>query len=117
VRVNDAGSAAPYGGVSVDRIGTVEAKEEEMLTGIRKTIIAGLLAGFAALLIAAPASAMQPEGGKAGSQSRHLSAVSARVGGFGANTLYAIGCANGTIPGPTGGDNNNYDYFGDPCGS
>jgi hypothetical protein len=89
-----------------------------MLTGIQKAIVAGMLAGFAALFVAAPASAMLPEGGKAGSHSpRQLSAVSARSGGFGANTLYAIGCANGTIPGTTGGDNNNYDYFGDPCGS
>jgi hypothetical protein len=39
--------------------------------------------------------------------------MSARSTGFGSNTLYAIGCANGTIPGTTGGDNN--DYFRHPC--
>jgi hypothetical protein len=27
-----------------------------------------------------------------------------------------VGCANGTIGDRTmGGDNNNYDYYGDPC--
>jgi hypothetical protein len=88
-----------------------------MLTGIRKIIVAGVLAGFAALFVAAPAPAMLPEGGKAASHSpRHLSALSARSTGFGSNTLYAIGCGNGSIPGTTGGDNNNYDYFRHPCG-
>ena len=33
----------------------------------------------------------------------------------GANAVYTIGCKNGTIPGTTGGDNNNYDYYGNPC--
>jgi hypothetical protein len=50
VRANDGGSAAPYGERSVDRIGTVEPKEEDMFTGIRKTMVAGVLAGFAALV-------------------------------------------------------------------
>jgi hypothetical protein len=33
-----------------------------------------------------------------------------------ASSIFAIGCTNGTIPGATGGDNNNYDYYGSPCG-
>ncbi len=34
-----------------------------------------------------------------------------------ANAYYAIACKNGTISGATGGDNNNYDYYGNPCAS
>ena len=32
------------------------------------------------------------------------------------STLYAQGCQNGTVPDRTmGGDNNNYEYYGDVC--
>ena len=34
-----------------------------------------------------------------------------------ANAEMLSGCAEGTVPGPTGGDNNNYDYCGDACAS
>lgn len=33
-----------------------------------------------------------------------------------ANGVYAVGCKDGTIPGATGGDNNDYGYYGNPCG-
>jgi hypothetical protein len=32
-----------------------------------------------------------------------------------ANAEMLGGCAEGTVPGATGADNNNYDYYGDPC--
>jgi hypothetical protein len=57
VRANDGGSAAPYGERLGDRIGTVGPKEKDMFTGSRKTIMPGVLAGFAVLLGVGPTSA------------------------------------------------------------
>jgi len=82
-----------------------------MLTKAQKAILAGVVAGLSALLLAGPAAARIPEGGQTGKQR------AARVGVLMANAVYVTGCKNGTIADRvTGGDNNNYEYFGTPCG-
>jgi hypothetical protein len=60
-----------------------------MVTGIRKAVIAGVLAGFATVLFAAPAGARIPEGATA-RPSHHRTAMTAA---FAANSIYATGCA------------------------
>lgn len=83
-----------------------------MLTRAHKAILPGVVAGLSALLLAGPAAARIPEGGQA---SKHRTA---RVGVLVANAVYVNGCKDGTVPDSvTGGDNNNYDYFGTPCGA
>ena len=82
-----------------------------MLTRAHKAIVVGVVAGLAALLLAGPAAARIPEGGQT---VKHRTAP---VSVLAANTVYVNGCKNGTIPDRlTGGDNNNYEYFGAPCG-
>jgi hypothetical protein len=84
-----------------------------MVTGTRRTILSGVVAGVAAVLLVAPASARIPEGA-AGRPAHHKTGVS---GVLAANSVYASGCANGSIPDSrSGGDNNNYEYYGNPCG-
>jgi hypothetical protein len=86
----------------------------EMVTGIRKAVIAGALAAFATALFAAPAGARLPEGATARPSHQRAAATAAST----ANSIYAAGCANGTIPdNTTGSDNNNYEYYGSPCSS
>jgi hypothetical protein len=57
--------------------------------------------------LGAPDAASGPGGG--------LTAIG--TGAANLNDVYAVGCANGTIPGAGGGGNNDYDYYGDPCHS
>ena len=75
-----------------------------------KLIKVAALMVLAAALSAPVASAMRFD--PPGAFSNQQSAVASV-----ANAVYVIGCKNGTIPGATGGDNNNYDYYGDPCNS
>jgi hypothetical protein len=76
----------------------------------RKLIKVALLAVLAAALMAPIASAKRydPPRTFPGPSSAIVSALS---------NIYVIGCKNGTIPGTTGGDNNNYEYYGNPCNS
>jgi hypothetical protein len=90
----------------------IGGKEEDMVTGIRRTIVSGVVAGFAAVLLVAPASARIPEGAAARPAHHKTGAPSVLA----ANSVYANGCANGSIPDSrSGGDNNNYEYYGNPC--
>jgi hypothetical protein len=117
VTANDGELAAPYGEQRSTAAGGRSEGGGKLFTGIHRTIVTGVVAGFATLFLAAPSWAMLPEGGKGGSHSaRHLAAVAHPVVSA-TNKIYAIGCADGTIPGTTGGDNNNYDYYGNPCDS
>jgi len=73
-----------------------------------KLIRVTLLVVLAAALLAPLASAKRYDPpGTFPAQSSALTASTSAV--------YAIGCKNGTIPGTTGGDNMNYDYYGNPC--
>ena len=83
----------------------------------------GLLAVACVAVAAPPALAKSPvKGGKAKvakvqSVKKAVSSSSDSVV-FRANlsTAYAQGCQNGTVPDrTTGGDNNNYEYYGDVC--
>lgn len=83
-----------------------------MFSGARRTILSGIVAGVAAMLLVAPASARLPEGAAA-RPTQHKTVV---PGVLAANSVYATGCANGSISDSmTGGDNNNYEYYGNPC--
>ena len=63
--------------------------------------------------LVAPASARIPEGAAA-RPTQHKTVVS---GVLAANSLYATGCADGSISDSrAGGGNNNYEYYGNPCG-
>ena len=85
---------------------------------ITSTRIAGLIAVVCAVAVAPQALASPSAHSK---RSTHRVAVVAAVKTTGAlrpglNAAYVTGCANGTIGDRTmGGDNNNYDYYGDPC--
>jgi hypothetical protein len=85
---------------------------------ITSTRIAGLTAVVCALAVAPQALATPSAHGK---KAAHKVVATAKTGGTlraGLTTAYVAGCANGTIPDRTmGGDNNNYDYYGDPCTS
>jgi hypothetical protein len=59
-----------------------------MVTGIRRAVVAGVLAAFATALFAAPAGARLPEGATV-RPSHHRTAVTAASA---ANSIYAAGC-------------------------
>lgn len=82
------------------------------------------LVAVACAAVAAPQALAKPpvKGGKAKvmrvqSVKKSASSSNDNVGlRVGLSTAYAQGCQNGTLPDRTmGGDNNNYEYYGDVC--
>ena len=114
--VNDVRPGPSYGrpqSTAVDRTRAIGEKEEGMVTRAPRTILSVVVAAVAAVLLVAPASARIPEGAVA-RPTQHKTVV---PGVLAANSVYATGCANGSISDSrAGGDNNNYEYYGNPCG-
>jgi hypothetical protein len=87
---------------------------------ITSTRIAGLAAVVCAVVVAPQALAAPSTHSKKATSRTTVVASTTSAGTLraGLNTAYVAGCANGTIGDRTmGGDNNNYDYYGDPCTS
>jgi hypothetical protein len=85
---------------------------------VTSTRIVGLIAVVCAVVVAPQALATPSTHSK---KATHKVVASAKTAGTlrtGLTTAYITGCANGLIGDRTmGGDNNNYDYYGDPCTS
>ena len=95
----------------------------ETPTKLRRRMIS-LLIAVVCVAVAAPSALAKPpvKGGKAKvvkvqSVKKTASSTNDSVGlRAGLSTAYAEGCQNGTLPDRTmGGDNNNYEYYGDVC--
>ena len=83
-----------------------------MVTRAPRTTLSVIVAAVAAVLLVAPASARIPEGAAA-RPAHHKMVVS---GVLAANSLYATGCADGSISDSrAGGGNNNYEYYRQPA--
>ena len=100
-----------------------DARRKEAMFRISAITRVGLVA-VACVAVAAPSALAKPpvKGGKAKVakvQSLKKAASSSNdnvVLRTGLSTAYAQGCQNGTLPDrTTGGDNNNYEYYGDVC--